>query len=254
MNRFMVATGVAVALASATAALALDTFTITYQDPGVQNTTAGFDVVGVETFDARALGFTNFTTDFGTGGAITGVYTGAQIYNPDLFGGAGGVGHYAVTFSDVGYSIDLTADPLLVPNGINYFGYWLSALDSGNVVDFYRAGVLVGSLDPSGVIARIGGCPDVTNAYCGNPNAAFAGQDAHEPFAFVNFYDTNGTFDKIVFRESPQVGGYESDNHTVGYYTTITGRTVPEPASWALMITGFAMVGMAMRRRALAIG
>ena len=65
---------------------------------------------------------------------------------------------------------------------------------------------------------------------------------------FVNFYATAGTtFDRVVFRESPTVGGYESDNHTVGYYRTITGTGVPEPATWAMMIIGFGAAGSMAR-------
>ena len=67
-------------------------------------------------------------------------------------------------------------------------------------------------------------------------------------WVFVNFFATEGTtFDRIVFFESPTVGGYESDNHTVGFYTSVGG--IPEPATWAMMILGFGLVGVAARRR-----
>ncbi|QMW24460.1 PEP-CTERM sorting domain-containing protein [Sandaracinobacteroides saxicola] len=49
------------------------------------------------------------------------------------------------------------------------------------------------------------------------------------------------------------VGGYESDNHTVGFFNDITGSAVPEPATWAMMIIGFGLVGSAMRRQRLAL-
>lgn len=60
-----------------------------------------------------------------------------------------------------------------------------------------------------------------------------------------------------TFSEAPNFGGgYESDNHTVGHFITKgTGTVVeqlgvvPEPASWALMIAGFGLVGATVRRR-----
>ncbi|MEO8813409.1 MAG: PEPxxWA-CTERM sorting domain-containing protein [Caulobacteraceae bacterium] len=231
----------AAALSCAGAAGA-DTFFLNYEAPTVQTTTATFSVSGVETFDSLNNGIQSFTTDFGTGGAITGVYTGVQIKSADKFGGAGGAGKYAVAFAATPYSVVLTADPIKDPQGINYYGYWLSALDAGNQVEFLKNGNVVGALDPGGVLAKIGNIP----AYFGNPNPPFKGENSAQPYVFINFYDTNGTFDEVRFFESPNKGGYESDNHTVGFYTHPGG--VPEPASWALMIVGLGLAGLGMRR------
>ena len=239
MKRMMTAAAAA-GLASAGAAHA-DVFYLNYEAPGVENTTASFTVVGVTTFDTRTSEIP-FTTHFHTGTAITAQYSAVQINPADQYGGAGGTGQYAVAFADTSYSMHFTYDPAVLPNGVNYFGYWLSALDAGNRVAFYRDGVEVGSLSPADVLARIGG----DSAYFGNPNAAFAGQDAGEPFVFINFYDTTGSFDEVRFSQVGG-GGYESDNHTIGYYTAIGG--VPEPATWTLLMAGFGLVGIGLRRR-----
>lgn len=239
----LAAAGLIVA-ASATTARA-DTFLLNYEAPGVQHTTAGFTTVGVENFDTRT-NLTGFVTDFGTNGAVTATYSPALIYGADIYGGAGGTGQYIAAFGGYSYSLKLTADPTVFPDGINYFGYWLSALDTGNQVAFYRGGVQVGALTPSDVLTEIGGNP----AYFGNPNAKFLGANSEQPYAFINFYDTDGSFDEIRFSENPAIGGYESDNHTVGFYTSIGGvGGTPEPATWALMITGFGLVGTGLRRR-----
>ena len=245
---------VAAALLAATTvsfAAKADTIVLNYEAPGVQNTTATFSVDGVETFNSDPAGlYSSISTTFGGNGAITGVYTpgtpgaagtSVQINNADQYGGAGGAGQYIVAFGATPYTLTLTNDPTKNPNGINYFGYWLSALDAGNQVQFYNGSTLVGSLTPSDVLSQTGSCP--ASLYCGNPNPAFHGQDNGEPFAFINFYDTTGTFNKVVFFESPAVGGYESDNHTVGFYTKIGG--VPEPSTWAMMGLGFAGLAFA---------
>ncbi len=234
------------ALMAAAPALAVDTFKITYENPGVQSTTAGFTVSGTETFNSHSNGAgQTFSTDFGTGGAITGTYSGVQINSADQYGGAGGSGKYAVAFINSPYTLTLAADPIAVPTGINYFGYWLSALDAGNTVTFYKGTTVVSTLNAAGVLAATSSKP----AYLGNPNAPFTGQNSGQPYVFINFYDLSGTFDKVVFSEPLAGSGYESDNQTVGYFTTIGGNSVPEPSAWAMMLAGFGLVGFASRRR-----
>jgi PEP-CTERM motif len=57
----------------------------------------------------------------------------------------------------------------------------------------------------------------------------------------------SGTFDQVVFTENPAVGGYESDNQTVGFFTHVGG--VPEPSTWAMLLLGFAGLGYTGIRR-----
>lgn len=241
-----VAATAAFAASPAQAALPLY-FDISIENPGVTTTTTTFlgtgpdTQFGVETFDGRSTGISTFSTDFG-GSPITATYTNVNIRNADQYGGAGNSGQYAVAGlgQNSSYSIEFTKTG---ENGINYFGYWLSALDGGNKVEFWSGGSLLGTFDPADVIAFVGGAG---SPYYGNPVTT---QNSNEPYVFVNFYNTTGTFDKIVFTQ-PNTAGYESDNHTVGWYIQQGGTpvpAVPEPSTWAMMILGFGAVGGAMR-------
>ena len=206
----------------------------------------------------------SITTNFGTSGAgstITGTYTagggkGIQINSADQYGGAGGKGNYIVAFPNTPYSLTLNSD---IKGGVNYFGYWLSALDKGNFVTFYgEQGQTLFTFNPQDVINAVNLSAN-PSLYYGNPNSSFKGQDKQEPFIFVNFFDTTGSFSKISFSEQNNGGGYKSDNHTVGNYETMGQGTVvnltnsvsgvPEPSTWAMMLLGFGGLGFAGYRR-----
>jgi hypothetical protein len=229
------------------------------EKPGMQTTSATFNTGGVETFDAVKTGSgQKLVTDFGTDGAIKGTYTNLQVNKADQYGGAGGTGNYAVTFQNVGFTLDLTSS---ISGGVNYFGYWLSALDRGNTVTFLRGGRELFTFNPEDVIAGLQktGNPE---SYYGNPNQKFTGRNTGEPYVFVNFFSDVGGFDQIRFAEEPAGGGYESDNHTVGNFLTKgTGTAitvtpvdgVPEPTVWATMIIGLGMVGATNRKRNRAV-
>ncbi len=238
--KFLLA-GAAAALIAAPASAG---FFINYEGPGVQDTTAGFTTSGVERFDSRTGGVpANFTTDFGTGGTIQATYSGGRIDAANVYGGAGGTGQFISTFTSLSpIEINFTTT---LPEGMTYFGYWLSALDPQNYLEFYNGATLLATINPSTVLGSIGSCP---NAYCGNPNAPFLGGNGNEVYSFLNVYFTGGdTFDRIKIYQKTGGGGYESDNHTVGFWTETGG--VPEPATWAMLIAGFGLVGMAARRR-----
>ena len=211
-----------------------DVFDLHYEAPGVQNSTATFSQVGVETFDNLSAGMhSSFAANFGDTG-ITGTYSGpngVQINSADQYGGAGGTGNYGVAFTKDPYTLTLN-------HNVNYFGYWLSALDPGNVVTFYNNGVQVGQVAPD----QIAAVTSLNKAYYGNPNPNFKGQDSGEPFAFVNFYDTTGTFNEVRFSEVNSGGGYESDNHTVGLFTKMSSASTVVEAPLPLLGSSFASI------------
>lgn len=75
-----------------------------------------------------------------------------------------------------------------------------------------------------------------------------------KPFTTVSLnYLATGLFTTIAFTisSSSQVGF--NDPLVDGVSFALAGPGVPEPASWALMITGFGLVGAAMRRRETAL-
>ncbi len=213
---------------------------VTIEAPGVTSSQTPLSVGGVETFNGLVGVATTFSTDFGTGGAITGTYTGFDNFQGstytfvtpgDQYGGAGG-SDYADTYGS--YSLDLSST--LNPGGVTYFGLYLSAIDFGNEIQLYDGATLAQTLTASNLYAHL-------------TDPAYLGDQFGEPFVFINFYATGATaFDKVVISEFC-CGGLESDNHTVGFYTAITGAEVPEPAAWALMIAGFGLTGAALRRR-----
>jgi hypothetical protein len=246
--RYVVPSSLALLLASAAMPASAGIFE-TYGDPGVENASsvvvANANTLGVENFDSLPLGSSGFTTNYGTGGLISGVYSaGAEIVPADIFGGAGGTGQYVDSIGGTtGYTIKLSTSGT-VP-GVNYFGYWLSALDPGNEIVFKESGTTVATLSPADVLAAIGPCSS-SNTGPGPNGFGYNNQQ----YAFVNFVDTTGYFNEIDVFENPDVGNYESDNHTVAYCSDpqacITGHSVPvipEPSTWAMMLLGFVGLG-----------
>ncbi len=236
-------------------------FVVTYEAPGVTVSTATFDYVGMETFDAiKQSGKGNgqdFSSSFGTAvdalgvdHGVVGRYSDAILLGHDQYGGAGGSGQYAVAGlgRSAQYQINLTQTGT---DGINYFGFWLSALDAGNTVEFRASGTSLFTFSAGDVLGLISDKPD----YYGNPSTAYDGRNRHEPYVFLNFFYYGGTFDQIVFTQGPGTAGYESDNHTVGRFTEASGTivapvsAVPEPASLALLALGLGGLGLSRRRR-----
>ena len=216
------------ALIAALGAPAMAGVVITLEAPGVSNTSQSFAESGVETFDNRAAGANqSFTSDFGGTSGYTGDYSNVQIMNHDSWGGVDN-SRYAVSLGQgSSYTLQLN-------KSADYFGFYLLALSSGNKMEFFNGNTSVLTLGYNDLLSHL--TPD----YNGSP---YPGQTGSEYFAFLNFNFTDGdSYNKIVFSNSG-TDGFESDNHTIGI------NAVPEPATWAMLILGFGLVGVAARRR-----
>jgi len=243
--------------------------TATYNAAGVESPNAASIcgstngcTVGVENFNyvTQTQASQGYTSNYGSGTGVaspyTGVYTPFALEPAGEYGGAGGIGTYPVVYgynTPASYTISLTDNN--TGGGVNYFGLWISALDAANQLQFYDAsGNLIYTFTAQQLISDLGNCNNGTagNAYCGNPSDW--GADPGELFAYVNFFDTVGTFSTVVVSEANGGGaGFESDNQAVAYNPNLTVSSgtavIPEPASWVLL--GFGIAGLFFMRRAV---
>ncbi|MDD4913662.1 MAG: PEP-CTERM sorting domain-containing protein [Methylococcales bacterium] len=216
----------------------------------------------VETFNNLTAGdkYTNLAWTDGT--TTVGTFDSVYINAANQYGGAGASGsNYAVESASVGGANHVEVSTLTLSTPSAYFGFWWSAGDPNNAVDFYSGSTLVAEFTTATLMDAL------PSTYNGNPISPTT-LDPNEPFAFINFYATTGvTFDKIVFTDT-QSSGFEADNYTVRtaawgtqsgetgatpgvVLETVSGTTVtlasaiPEPDSALLLLIGLsAFLGM----------
>ncbi|MBO3458190.1 hypothetical protein G7B40_017660 [Aetokthonos hydrillicola Thurmond2011] len=215
-------------------------FEITVENPGVQKSALANDSatgVYVENFDSKSTTYNNGISF--AGNSSVGTYDNAQVVLADQFGGVRGKGNYLTVHPGRAQAPSTyTKSTLTLKKSQRYFGLWWSAGDENNEMDFYSGNTLLQKFTTADVISFINQQPN-QEAYYGNPNSKFKGQDSREPFAFLNFFadpnDSKVTFDRIEFINSSSNSGFESDNHTIAAeYTKISGKRIvvstPEPS------------------------
>lgn len=224
-----------------------------------------------ETFNALPEGARTYTESDPFASPI-GNYTGHFAVVGDNPYGTG-TGNYFAIGAQSGSSSPVT---LTFATPIHYFGMSYNAGDVNNGFSFYDSNDnFVGRYSTATLISVLhGGVGTVTALdnsvyetakYYGKPNGTgpngtSTGQNAGEPYAFLNFFAENGGISKIVFDNSGNQGsGFESDNHTISlaaqtpvgqpFVFVGTASAAPEPGTTALLAITLPVAGAFLIRR-----
>ena len=246
-----------IALADVRSASASGSFDVYLSAPGSQSTI--YTNTLTETFSEFNPGVytSNLVGTIGTYQLSSS--TKLAIMANDQYGS--GTGNYAALGAQSGSASPVT---LLLNSPQSYFGLSWNAGDQNNTLSFYNGSQLVGLYSTASVlnllknttVTALNGQTYQSSAYYGQPGTH---QDAGEPFAFINFTYTAGTFDRVVFGNSNTTGtGFESDNHTIrtnapapdSSFVSVGSAATPEPGATALLIgLGLSGATLAIRRR-----
>lgn len=220
-----------------------------------------------------AMATTTIQSDAATGTNYLGVSGATTNISFDQQAGtvfeAGSKG-YAATITGANASRSVVASGLtpygvfaVAPNPYDGNGYFAigNGVDSNGVQNsltllgktaLSSISVFIGSLDAYNTIQLLGASGNVLGTYTGTDMAGgstipFPGNtlaDNNRRVTFTGTQDT--TYYGAKFYNTGQNSAFEFDN------VSLTAA-VPEPATWAMMILGFGLVGSAMRRRKPAV-
>lgn len=200
--------------------------------PATQNTEVGTATVETFTGAAGSIG--------ASGNWAVGAYTATtgSLTNANQFGGANGAGQF---LSVLGGPITVTLSA-----GRQYLGFWWSAGDSNNRIEFYdqsdnlllafTTADLTTFLSGAGGVTALDGSVYAKSSYFGNPNAAFSGQNGTEPYAYVHLRltGTTTTIQKVVLKGA----NFELDNLAVDTSAAVNNtwvsygqQTINDPAA-----------------------
>lgn len=216
--------------------------------PGQQTST----ITGVttETFNSLTTGnrTTNYNSTIGT--YVLSATTPFNIQDANQYGGASNSRY--MTFGAQSGTTNAVVLNLTSPQ--TYFGMWWSAGDVNNGISLYSGGQLIARFATSsintmlqaGSVFALNGTEYQSSAYFGNPNNS---QNNAEPYAYIHFFASTGTFDRIVFDNSGMTStGFENDNHSI-HATRRTPRPdyvgvpeVPEPSTLVLVALPLAAI------------
>jgi hypothetical protein len=143
----LLAVGIAaISLQSASAALITDFYV---SAPNVQSSFVTGAGATTEDFNGFATGSLGASGSFAIGNYTANL---ASIANHDQFGGAGGSKYPLIPFGTTGGYLDIT-----LASPAKYLGFWWSAGNPGNVVEFFSGGVKVASMDSSALTTFLNG-------------------------------------------------------------------------------------------------
>ena len=166
--------------------------------------------------------------------------------------------------------VDAAPSGTFVPNGTAALGTYtafLGATGAGDTlsqvlntvagdtyaVSFQLATQGNGDFGPANsFLATIGGLT-ILKANNAVPSVYGSGQSAFSVFSYYPYtFTATGSSTLLQFTYNNQPGYFDLDNVSVnGTPGVSVGGAVPEPATWALMLVGFGMVGAGMRQRKL---
>jgi hypothetical protein len=186
--------------------------------------------VGVETFEGIPSGTTApIALTFPGAGTATLNGTGSVSAGND------GVGRYPVSGSQYYYagSDNFTID---FSSAISAFGFY-----GTDIGDF--GGHLTLTLTGSNGVTVLT-----------VPNTLGSGGSTSGSNLYWGFYDTTNTYTSIAFgNDSGGSDNFGFDDFSIGALTQVTPISAPEPASWAMMLGGFGLLGATMRARRTAL-
>ena len=183
----------------------------------------------IEDFEGLSTGSTPSSLTFtGSSGNITATLTGSA----DIFTGISGAGRFPTSGSNLLRSDATFGATFSTP--ISAFGFY-----GTDIGDF--AGQLKITL------VRAGG-----NETIDVPHTVGSGGAASGSLLFFGVIDTANPFTGVQFSTNTGADVFGFDDMTVGDVGQVQSA-IPEPATWAMLIMGFGLVGGALRRRSVRV-